>query len=82
MKKNEDIIHEYISDILKNAEVKSRIEHLPTANHGSSTGEYVDVELFWDTLNYNWTIKSIAYENYVISKLKPIIYDIIKTENI
>ena len=78
MNTNENIIYEYLSDILKNAEIKSKIQHLPTANHGSSNGEYVDIELFWDELNHEWEIKDIAYQNYVISKLKPIINDVVK----
>ena len=78
---NENKIEEYISDIIKNAEIKSKISHLATANHGSSNGEYIDVELFWDELNYEWTTKNVAYQNYIINKLKPIINEVTKSIN-
>jgi len=75
---NQNIIREYLLDILKKSEIKSKIINLPTPNHGSSNGENVDVELFWDELNHEWETKDIAYQNYIISKLKPIINEVIK----
>ncbi|MCK9445640.1 hypothetical protein M0Q50_01965 [bacterium] len=69
----EQIIKEYISEILKTIDIKSKKINILTANHGSSKGGYIDVEVFWDELNHDWTTKEVAYRNYVIFKIKPII---------
>lgn len=70
---NEQIIKEYIKDIL-NEPLKTKIEE--NVDYHNNTKKD-DVVLYWDEFNNEWTIKRFAQQGKVFNRLKSIINDII-----
>lgn len=67
------VLKEYIQQIVDSAVLKTKVVTMYTPNHGSSTGEPVEVTYYWDEYECEWTTKEFALKGYVFNQIEPLI---------
>ncbi len=62
-----------LKELVKSANLQSRVKRFISPNHGSSTGESVNIIQYWDPYKNEWTVKSVALQGYIFNEVHEIL---------